>query len=187
MNKPIALKQLVYGLLLITVLLFEGSVLGKVLPSQVKIKATNSPKKDVLVHWAITNESDIAVFVYNFYLWGPAYEVERNGNRVILNTTPVKEMGGCGLDRLPPILLLMVAPHRTIEGDFSDVELKDMAGKSASIRIAVGADPYSVVEQAKRFYYNDKQCRHTPYDAIVQWGTIVESNTIQIPSPPSGQ
>lgn len=185
MNKRIALRQLAYVLLLIAVLPCGAGASEKVQASQVKVNVTNSPKKDVLLHWAITNESDVGLFVYNFYLWGPAYEVERNGNRVILNTTPVKEMGGCGLDRLPPILLLVVAPHKTIEGDFSDTELKDMAGKSASIRIAVGADPFTVVEQAKRYYYNDKQCRHTPYDAIVQWGTIVESNTIQIPPAPS--
>jgi hypothetical protein len=165
----------------------EAGVWEKVPPSQVKITVTTSPKKDVLLHWAITNESDVGVFVYNFYLWGPAYEVERNGNRVILNTTPVKEMGGCGLDRLPPILLLVVAPHKTIEGDFSDAELKDVAGKLASMRIAVGSEPFTVVEQAKRFY-SDKECRHTPYDAIVQWATILESNTVQLPPEPrSGQ
>jgi hypothetical protein len=187
MNKPVAFKHLVYVLFLIAVLPSEAWVSGKVPPSQVRITVTNSPKKDVLLHWAITNESDIGVFVYDFFLWGPAYEVERNGDKVILNTTPVKEMGGCGLDRLPPILLLVVAPHRTIEGDFLDTELKGVAGKLASMRIAVGPEPFSVVKQAKRFY-SDKECRHTPYDAIVQWGTILESNTIQIPSSaPSSQ
>lgn len=180
MNKRVALtRHLVYVLFLVTVLPCEAGRARKVPPSQVKVTVTNSPKKDALLHWAITNESNLGVFVYNFYLWGPAYQVERNGDRVILNTTPVKEMGGCGLDRFPPILLLIVAPHKTIEGDFSDTELRDVAGKLASMRIAVGADPFSVVEQAKRFY-NDKECRHTPYDAIVQWGTILESNTVRI-------
>ena len=74
----------------------------------------------------------------------------------------------------------MVGPHRSIEGDFTDGDVKDLAGKLVSIRIAVGADPYSVVDEAKRFA--NSGCQHSPWDAIVRWGTILESNSIRFPA-----
>ena len=144
---------------------------------QVRIEATKALSKDALLHWKISNDSDLAVYVYDFYLLGPAYRVERDGSRVVFDTAPVSQEATCPPNRFPPVLLLVVGAHRSIEGDFTDPETKDLGGKQASIRIAVGAEPYTVVAQAKRFFKS--QCRHNPYDAIVRWGTILESNAIQ--------
>jgi hypothetical protein len=66
-----------------------------------------------------------------------------------------------------------------IEGDFVDTEVKKAGGNEASLKIAVGSEPNTVVEQAKRFYNSD--CKHSPYDAIINWATFLESTRIQIP------
>ena len=131
-----------------------------------------------LFHWKITNKLDVAVYVYDFYLWGPAYHVERVGDRVTIASAPVAEMAACPPNRFPPVLLLVIGPHRTVEGDFSDPEL-NLKGKTVSLKISVGENPYSVVEKAKQFA--NSKCQHSPYDAIVQWGAIIESNAIRLP------
>jgi hypothetical protein len=66
-----------------------------------------------------------------------------------------------------------------IEGNFVDAALKAANGKEVSMKIAVGSEPNSVVETQKRFYNSD--CKHSPYDAVVDWATFIESNSIQIP------
>ncbi len=66
-----------------------------------------------------------------------------------------------------------------IEGDFADDELKQAGGDDVSLKIAVGSEPYKVVEEAKRFYNSD--CKHSPYDAIVNWATFFESNSVHVP------
>jgi hypothetical protein len=48
------------------------------------------------------------------------------------------------------------------------------------MRIAIFNDPYKVVAESKRFY--NSRCKHSPYDAIVREGTIVESNIVQLPT-----
>jgi hypothetical protein len=144
---------------------------------QLAIKADASGKS--LVTWSITNNSKLAVYVYDFYLWGPTAWVERTGNRIVLSTAPTKEEATCPPNRFPPVLLLVIAPGRTIHGEFADSELKMPATADVSMRIAVGSDPYSVVAEAKRFA--DSNCKHSPYDAIVRWGTMIESNTIHVP------
>lgn len=151
--------------------------------SGVRVEATRSTQKNGLLHWKIINDSDVAVFVYDFFLLGPAYRVERDQSKVIFDTTPVAEEPSCPPNRFPPVLLLMVGPGRTIEGDFVDDSIKDLENRPVSIRIAVGPDPYTLTPKARRFL--NSKCQHSPYDAIVQWGTILESNTIQIPSTPS--
>lgn len=143
----------------------------------VHLEITKATQRDSLFHWKITNDLDTAVYAYDFYLWGPAYHVERSGNRLVIETTPISEEASCPPNRFPPVLLLVIGPHRTIEGDFSDSEIRETAGKIVTLRIAVGADPYSVVAEAKKFMSSG--CTHNPYDAIVRWGTILESNTLQ--------
>jgi len=59
-----------------------------------------------------------------------------------------------------------------------DDRLERLAGKAVSLRIAVGSDPYTVVDEAKQFF--DSNCKHSPYDAIVRWGTIIESKTVKV-------
>lgn len=136
--------------------------------------------KGSLFHWKIKNSLDTAVYVYDFYLWGPAFQIETPDDRLVIDTAPVSEVRSCPPNRFPPVLLLVIAPGRTIEGDFADSEIKNAERKPVLIRIAVGSDPYSVVAEAKRFYY-DGHCRHNPYDAIVRWGTILESNILELP------
>lgn len=169
---------------IIFTLIFSAATLGAAtdpaLLKGVKVEVTKAAHRDGVLHWTITNNLETAVYVYDFYLWGPAYHIERAGDRVIINTAPVSQEASCPPNRFPPVLLLVVAPHRSIDGDFVDSELRDLDGKQVSIRIAVGSDPYTVVAEAKRFM--SSKCAHSPYDAIVRWGTILESNTLQLPA-----
>jgi hypothetical protein len=139
----------------------------------VDVEIAKTGEDGALLRWRITNRLGTAIYVYDFYLWGPAYHVERLPDRVRIDTTPVVEERSCPPTRFPPVLLLVIGPHRAISGDFSDSEIKGIDGKQVSIRIAVGTDPYSVVEQAKKFAAS--QCRYSPYDAIVQWGAPVSA------------
>jgi hypothetical protein len=170
----------------IHIVVLVGFVLaGKGAPTQsrverVRIEATKRSAAGSLLHWKISNDSDTGVFVYDVFLWGPAYSVQRSKDRIAINTSPITEIGGCPPNRYPLILLLVVGPHRSIEGDFADDNIKDLAGKVVSIRVAVGSDPYSVVDEAKRFA--NSGCQHSPWDAIVRWGTILESNSIGFPA-----
>jgi hypothetical protein len=155
------------------------------LRQRVRLELLKPTQDDALVRWEITNTLSTAVYVYDVYLWGPAYHVQREADRDILETTPVAEEAACPPNRFPPVLLLAIGPGKTIKGDFTDDEIRNVAGKAVSMRIAVGADPYSVVDQAKRFMAS--RCKHSPYDAIVRWGAIVESNVVRLPpdTPPS--
>jgi hypothetical protein len=76
------------------------------------------------------------------------------------------------------VLLLVVAPGRTITGELRDDRIEKLVGKAASLTVAVGLDPYTVVDEAKRFF--DSDCKHSPYDAIVRWATIVESKAVKV-------
>jgi len=131
-----------------------------------------------LFHWKIKNSLDTAVYVYDFYLWGPALHVSLEADRAVFETSPVRDLRSCPPNRFPPVLLLAVGPGRTIEGDFVDSDVKDLGKRRISLQIAVGKEPYSVVTEAKRFY--NSKCRHNPYDAIFDWGTLIESLPIQL-------
>jgi|WetSurMetagenome_2_1015567.scaffolds.fasta_scaffold477869_1 hypothetical protein len=151
----------------------------KLLQTAISLEIARPMVNGAVLHWKITNNLEFAVYVYDFYLWGPAYHVEHAGDKVTIETTPVTEKPGCPPNRFPPVLLLVVGPHRTIEGDFADAEIT-LNGKPVSFRISVGENPYTVVDAAKRFA--NSRCQHSPYDAIVRWGAIIESNTIRLPS-----
>jgi hypothetical protein len=171
------LRTLICCVILLVTGLFANAQYKAPLREGVRLELTKPTQEGALVHWKITNTLDTAVYVYDFYLWGPAYHIERADSRLIINTTPVAEQASCPPNRFPPVLLLVVGAHRTIEGDFMDTAIKDAGGKLVSMRIAVGSDPYSVVEEAKQFM--SSKCKHSPYDAIVRWGTILESNAIR--------
>lgn len=145
----------------------------------VQFEVKPDPSGKALLSWSITNNSKLAVYVYDFFLWGPTAWVERSDNRIVLSTTPTKEEATCPPNRFPPVLLLVVAPGRTIHGDFVDSQLKVPPNADLSMRIAVGDNPYTVVDEAKRFA--NSNCKHSPYDAIVRWGTIIDSNSIHVP------
>lgn len=144
---------------------------------QLRLSPSSNPK--ALFHWTISNHGSDSVFVYDFYLWGPAFRTQETSGTLNVETTPIKEEPGCPPNRFPPVLLLHIAPGRTVEGDFTDEYLKVGSNKSVSMSIAAGRDAYSVGDQAKAFYRSN--CKHSPYDAIVRWGTIVNSNSIHVP------
>ena len=132
-----------------------------------------------LVNWSITNNTKLAIYVYDFFLWGPAEWDEVKGDVTILGTAPSREESTCPPNRVAPVLLLVIAPGRTIHGDFIDDRLKLGPKAKVAMRIAIFSDPYKVVEESKRFY--ESRCQHSPYDAIVREGTIVESNVVRLP------
>jgi hypothetical protein len=156
-----------------------SAVAQKPKAADVHLDIQPDPTGRALVNWSITNDSKLAVYVYDFFLWGLAPWDEINGNQAVIGTAPTREEATCPPNRFPPVLLLIVPPGRTIRGDFTDIDLKLAPKTNLSMRIAVFRDPYTVVEEAKRFA--DSGCKHSPYDALVREGTIVESNTVQLP------
>jgi len=173
-------KYLVCTVVLAGIGLAWGNARTQPTVERVRIEAAKGKVNGAVLHWKITNDSDTGAFVFDTFLWGPAYSVERYADKVTINTSPVSELGGCPPNRFPLILLLVIGPHRSIEGDFTDDEIKDLDGKLVSFRVAVGADPYSVVDTAKAFA--NSKCLHSPWDAIVRWGTVLESNGVQFPA-----
>ena len=147
-------------------------------PDSVNVAVTSAFSTDGALHWSITNHNEVAVYVYDFFLWGPALSVDDSLEKTTFNTTPVVEQPSCPPNRVAPVLLLVVAPGRTITGELQDDRLEQLAGKAVSLTIAVGSDPYTVVDEAKRFF--DSNCKHSPYDAIVKRGTIIESKTVKV-------
>jgi hypothetical protein len=131
-----------------------------------------------LFHWKIKNTLQTAVYVYDFYLWGPALHVGVRADRVVFETAPIAEVRSCPPIRFPPVLLLVIGPGRSIEGDFVNAAVRDLEGKPVSLQVAVGTEPYSVVSEAARYY--NSNCEHNPYDAIVRWGTLVESSPARL-------
>lgn len=55
---------------------------------------------------------------------------------------------------------------------------KYASNAKVAMRMAIFNDPYKLVEESKRFH--DSRCQHSPYDAIVREGTIVESSVVQL-------
>ena len=145
----------------------------------VRLEIEPDPTGRALVNWSITNNSKLGMYVYDFFLWGPGEWNEQDEHLTVLGTAPSRETGGCAPNRVAPVLLLVVAPGRTIRGDFIDSELKLASKSYVSMRIAIFSDPYRVVEDTKRFVRD--ACKHNPYDAIVRDGTIVTSKPVQVP------
>jgi hypothetical protein len=144
----------------------------------VRFELKAASKASGTIHWSISNQSAGAIFVYDFFLWGPALKVEDRANQVVFDTTPTEISKSCGPNHLAPVVLVVIGPGRTIQGDFSDDALRKVKADSVSMRIAVGGDPYSVVDEVRRLD-SSRRCDEDPYNAIVRWGTIVESNPIR--------
>ena len=173
------MKRTLIGLLL---LIFSASCRGldsDALAKQVRLQISPAVRKGAVLHWRIVNDGRLAVYVYNVFLWGPALTVQRTPSEAVIDTTPVREDPGCPPNRFPPVLLLAIGPGRSLEGDLIDSRITGLKGLVTSMRIVVGSDPYSVVDAAKR--YMSSNCKHSPYDAIVEWGTIIKSNPIRVP------
>ena len=135
MTKPMV-RSIILSLLFLAPSLTEAQP-RTVLLTAVSVEIARPLQDGALLHWKITNKLDVAVYVYDFYLWGPAYHVEKSADKVTIDTTPVTESPGCPPNRFPPVLLLIVGPQRMIEGDFTDPAVS-VKGKSVSLRIAVG-------------------------------------------------
>jgi hypothetical protein len=147
--------------------------------SKVRFEITRLSKDAGLLHWKITNNSDDGVYVYNFFLLGGAYNIERSPGKLVFDTSPIVRVASCPPNRVAPLLLTFVRSGGVIEGDFVDAEVKQAGGNEVSLKIAVGSEPYTVVEEAKRFYNSD--CKHSPYDAIINWATFLESTRVKVP------
>ena len=146
----------------------------------VNVQISNSPQRQGQLHWKITNNSPSEVYVYSFFLYGPAYGTEDKDGKRIFDTVPTAQEGGCP-NRFPPVLLLRVPSGDYREGDFRDPGLKGLSGKTVLLKIGVGPEPYTVVDEAHRIRWESKNCVKSPYDAIFEWSTILESNAVQVP------
>jgi len=149
--------------------------------SKVRFEITHVSKKAGLLHWKFTNNSEDGVYIYNFFLLGPAFNIERNPGKLIFDTSPIVQVASCFPNRLAPLLLLFVRSRGVIEGDFVDPEIKEAGSNTVSLKIAVGSEPNTVVEEEKRIL-NSGGCAHSPYDAVVNWATFLQSNAVQLPS-----
>jgi hypothetical protein len=145
----------------------------------VQLTATHTRPDEL--HWKITNASNESVFVYSYFLYGPAYSTEAKPGKIILDTLPPSPEPGCP-NRFPPVLLLMVPSGDYRDGDFRDPALKALAGQTVSFKIGAGLDPYGVVEEANRIRWKSGNCSKSPYDAIFEWATIFESNSVKLPN-----
>lgn len=146
----------------------------------VEVQLSNSPGKPDQLHWKIINTSASEVYVYSFFLYGPAYGTENKDGKTILDTLPPSAEDGCP-NRFPPVLLLRVPAGDYREGDFRDPQLKALSGKTVELKIGSGPEPYGVVEEAHRIRWESKNCSRSPYNAIFEWATIIDSNSVHIP------
>lgn len=174
------MKRAMYLFLFLAVALANVRGAAGIVPAdKVNVEITRVSKDAGILHWKITNSSGGGVYVYNFFMLGPAYNIERSPGRLVFDTSPTVRVASCPPNRVAPLLLTFVRSSGVIEADFADDELKQAGGNEVSLKIAVGSEPYKVVEEAKRFYNSD--CKHSPYDAIINWATFLESNQIKVP------
>jgi hypothetical protein len=143
------------------------------------VQLTTTAQKNQL-HWKITNMSNTEIYIYSFFLYGPAYGTEDKTGSVIFDTLPPSLESGCP-NRFPPVLLLRVPPGDYREGDFRDDALNTMSGRTVLLKIGGGSEPYSVVAEADRIRWKSRNCSKSPYDAIFEWATIQVSNPVQVP------
>lgn len=157
----------------------QGEATPKIRDVSVELSTTTVQNQ---LHWRIDNKSGVPVYVYSFYLWGPAYTTEMKPGITLLETSPTAPEGGCP-NRFPPVLLLLVPPGDYREGDFRDQRLQELNGKRVALEIGVGADPYTVVKNADAIRWNSKDCTKSPMDAIWEWSTVIVSGPVTVPSP----
>jgi hypothetical protein len=76
----------------LVVLLTSGIAQKTTKPSSASliVAITRASSTDSALHWAITNHNEIAVFVYDFFLWGPAFSVDHSSEKTKFNTSPVR-------------------------------------------------------------------------------------------------
>jgi hypothetical protein len=145
--------------------------------SGVKVEIMAIARAAGSLRWRITNQSNAEVYVYDVFLLGPALEIERDSGMAVFSTTPSNALASCPPNRLLPPLLMVIRSGGTIEGEFSDLEIKKLvSGTRIALKIAVGPEPDSVMSEWQRYLKSD--CKHSPYDAIVNWATMVQSKPL---------
>ena len=171
---------LVATLLLVLSLVGPSHTANGAMPiSGVQVEIGTISVRDGSIHWKITNRSKLEVYVYDVFLLGPSFATEHAPGLMKFDTTPMHVLASCPPNRFLPVLLMVVRSGGSIEGDFADPQIRKLTtGTAVSMRIAVGPEPNSVTTQWQRFLNSD--CKHSPYDAIVDWATIIESNRKQL-------
>jgi hypothetical protein len=141
--------------------------------SDVRVQVLSVAKRSAQLHWRITNASSSAIYIYATFLRGPAFSVRTASDRLIVATTPVTANSQCP-NEFPNFRLELLSGGSSIEGTFKDPHLKSTGAKYISILIGVGPDAQSVEEDVKRA--RQSSICENPYNAIVRWQTIVESD-----------
>jgi hypothetical protein len=146
--------------------------------SGVQVRLISASKRASQVRWKVTNTSPHAVFIYATFLYGPAFATRDMPGHMIFATTATTESSECS-NEFPPLRLKSLASGSSVEGIFKDPELKHVKAKYISLLIGVGPDSETVTEWVKQARLS-KICEN-PYNAIVRWQTVVESNAVQLP------
>ena len=76
------------------------------------------------------------------------------------------------------MLILRISPNDFREGDFKDPGIQSLASETVSMRIAVGPEAEHVTNEA---YVAAKSCKHSPYNVIFDWATILQSAPVPLP------
>nr|MDP9148233.1 hypothetical protein [Acidobacteriota bacterium] len=84
------------------------------------------------LHWKITNNSEVEVYVYDVFLWGTAFGINTKPDTVVFETSPTKIENGFP-NHVLPVLLLLIPAHADREGDFKDPEIGKCQGKKISL------------------------------------------------------
>ena len=146
--------------------------------SGVRVQVLSVSKRTAQIHWRVTNSSHQAVFIYATFLYGPAFSTKSMPDHMFFATTATTESPECS-NEFPELRLKSLASGSSIEGIFKDPQLKRVKAKYISFLIGVGLDSETVTEGVKQARLS-KICEN-PYNAIVRWQTIVESNAVQLP------
>jgi hypothetical protein len=77
------------------------------------------------------------------------------------------------------MLLLLIPAHGDREGDLKDPRLVTLRNQRVSLRIAVGPEPYEVVEAVK-ILREKGTCVESPYNPVVNWATYVKSAPVLV-------
>jgi hypothetical protein len=157
--------------------------LSSAVPSQVqgvKVEVTAVSPARGLLHWKVTNTSDVEIYVYDLFLWGPSYRVRTKPDSVVFETSPTEIQNGYP-NHVPPLLLLLVPAHESREGDFKDPQIKSSRGKRISFEIGVGSEPYKVIEDYQGVRRRGEGTS-SPFNVVLQWSTIFASPLVKVPN-----
>jgi hypothetical protein len=62
---------------------------------KLSFEITRIGKDAGLLHWKFVNNSEDGVFIYNFFLLGAAYNIERSPGRLVFDTCPITRVASC--------------------------------------------------------------------------------------------